>query len=206
MYTDIHSHIISGIDDGAKDMDTAVRMLRMAAADGTAHIVATPPFIFENMQTSPEVIVQKTDELQKLALREGINLAIHPGCEVFLCPEVPELYEKGLIRTVGDSSYILIELPAMSVPAYTDQVLYELQLKGLIPVIAHPERNMEITGRPEILADMVRRGMLTQVNSGSINGIFGKETKKAALRFIGAGWVQFVASDAHTTGAFSEAQ
>jgi protein-tyrosine phosphatase len=133
-------------------------------------------------------------------MQKEINLAIHPGCEVFICPEVPELYEKGAVGTLANSRYILIELPMLNIPAYTDQVLYDLQLKGLVPIIAHPERNEQIIEHPEILLDMINRGMLAQANVGSITGLFGRKVKKAALKFIEAGLVQFVASDAHSTG------
>lgn len=203
MYADIHSHIIPCVDDGAKDTATALEMLRLAAADGTSHIVATPHYIAGNVKNSTDLVDEKSRELQQLADSEEITIKIHAGCEVFISHDTPEFFDAGTIATINGSSYMLIELPHMGIPLYTDEVLYKLQMRGLIPVIAHPERNDEILSNSCILSDFVKRGMLAQVNSGSITGIYGRKIQKAAMKFIKMGIVQFVASDAHTCGGRS---
>lgn len=196
MFVDIHSHIIPGIDDGAEDIEQAVQMLRTAYENGTGHIIATPHFISGNTDLSQ--IDSSSKKLQQLAVGKGINLAIHSGCEAFLNPDLPKLYEEGKIFTLNQSSYMLIELPMMSIPPYTDFVLYELQLKGIIPIIAHPERNREIIENPIKLRDMVSRGILSQVNSGSVTGLFGNSVQKVAMRLIKLGCTHFIASDSHS--------
>lgn len=200
MFTDIHSHIIPAIDDGALNEKMAVDMLRMASAHGTSHIIATPHFIAGSVENSSEVIHKKCAGLQGLADREGIAVAVHPGAEVFISPDIPELFDKGIVCTLNDSSYILLELPLSGIPIYTDDILYELQLKGLTPVIAHPERNREILRDPDILADMVGRGILAQINSGSITGLYGRKICKVAMKLIKMGLIHFAASDAHSCG------
>lgn len=198
MFTDIHSHILPAVDDGAVDEKTAAGMLRMACAGGTSHIIATPHFIAGAVENPSALVREKCLELQGLADREGISISIHPGAEVFISPDIPELFDKGVICTLNDSSYILLELPMSGIPVYTEDILYELQLKGLTPVIAHPERNRDIFLNPGILAGMVNRGILAQVNSGSITGLYGRKIRRAALRLIKKGLIHFVASDAHT--------
>lgn len=200
MFADIHSHIIPAIDDGAVDEKTAADMLRMASANGTSHIIATPHFIAGSIENTSALVHEKCAELRGLAGREGIDISIHPGAEVFISPDIPELYDKGIICTLNDSSYILLELPTSGIPVYTEDILYELQLKGLMPIIAHPERNREILKNPDILAAMVNRGILAQVNSGSIAGIYGRKMRRAAMKLIKTGLVHFVASDAHSAG------
>lgn len=200
MFVDIHSHIIPAIDDGAVDEKTAADMLRMASENGTSHIIATSHFIAGSIENTSALVHEKCAELRGLAVREGIDISIHPGAEVFISPDIPELYDKGIICTLNDSSYILLELPMAGIPVYTEDILYELQLKGLTPIIAHPERNREILMHSDILAGMVDRGILAQVNAGSITGIYGRKIRRVAMKLIKMGWVHFVASDAHSAG------
>lgn len=198
MYVDIHSHIIPGLDDGAGDYNEAMDILRMASENGTYHIIATPHFISETTIIDQGLIHKKVGELQNHANGEEFSISIHAGAEVFLSPDILELLDKGSICTLNDSSYILVELPMSGLPVYTNDILYKLQLKGLIPIIAHPERNGEINENPDILLSMVKRGILAQVNAGSITGLFGREVRNTAMKLIRSGLIQFVASDAHT--------
>ncbi len=196
MFVDIHSHILYGIDDGAVDAATAIEMLRLAAEDGTTHIAATPHFI--SGYKSNTKVKKICGELQQMASDQGINIHIFPGNEVFISPDIPALYDNGDITAINNSSYLLVEFPAMNIPIYTNNVFYNLQLRELVPIIAHPERNREIAEKPEILQEFVNRGILLQVNSGSITGLYGRKIQKIALKLIKAGLVHFVASDAHT--------
>ena len=198
MYIDIHSHIIPGIDDGAKDEAMALEMLKIAQKSGTGNIIATPHFVSGNNGYGFGAIIEKCKHLNRLAFDAGIRITVYPGCEVFIDPELLRSLELGLIGTLAGSNYMLIELPMMNIPPYTDTVLYNLQLKGITPIIAHPERNIEIQYKPELTEAYTDRGILLQVNSGSITGIYGAEAKRTAIRLIKEGWVQFVASDAHS--------
>jgi protein-tyrosine phosphatase len=198
LYIDIHSHVIPGIDDGARNEAIALEMLAIAKKSGTGHIIATPHYVYGNTRYGFATIIEKCNSLNRLAASAGIDITVYPGCEVFITPELIELYEQGLIGTLADSCYMLVEFPMMSIPPYTDNVLYKLQLKGVIPIIAHPERYTEIQRQPDILESFIDRGILAQVNSGSITGIYGRESKKTAMRLIKEGLVQFAASDAHS--------
>jgi len=198
VYIDIHSHIIPGIDDGAKDEAMALKMLRIANDCGTRHIIATPHYVYGNTRYEYSKIREKCARLNGLAADAGLSVTIHPGCEVFITPELAELLEQGLIGTLAGSRCMLIEFPMMNIPQYTDSVLYDLQLKGIIPIIAHPERNIEIQQKPELIKAFFDRGILSQVNSGSITGFYGMNARRTAMRLINEGWAQFVASDAHS--------
>ena len=201
LYTDIHTHILPGYDDGAPDKETAFNMLRIAAENQTGYIIATPHFIPGKSEVLPQSISDSCNELQSVANEKGLDIKIYPGCEVFISPELPDLYDAGYISTLCNSDYILVELPMMSVPPYTEPVLYKLQLKGLIPILAHPERNMEIIVKPGILKEMINRGILAQMNTGSLTGIYGKKVNRFARWLLSEGLVHFIASDAHSTGA-----
>jgi len=86
------------------------------------------------------------------------------------------------------------------IPIYTEELLYNLQLKGLIPIIAHPERNREIFENPDILAGLLERGILAQANSGSVTGLYGRKIRRTVMKLIKMGLIHFIASDAHTCG------
>ena len=203
MYIDIHSHVIPGIDDGAKDMETSMQMLRIAAEQGTSHIIATPHYFPGITQYDVSTIVNHCSILNDLTAAAGMKIKILPGSEVFLTPDVPERCVASEICTLNQSSHMLIELPFTSYPLYMDDVLYKLQLEGITPIIAHPERNANIFLHHTQVDEYVNRGILIQVNSGSITGLFGKTVQKAAMQLIQKGLVHFVASDAHTCGGRS---
>lgn len=198
MYIDIHCHIIPGIDDGAQNYDVALNMLRIAQENGTRKIIATPHFVHGTTRYGFSTIKEKCVELNQLAQNHGIDIGVYPGFEVFITPELIDLYEQKLIETLAASEYMLIEFPMMSIPAYTDDILYKLQLKGVTPIIAHPERYSEIQNNLKLLENFVMRGVQFQVNSGSITGMYGRESKKTALKLIEKGLIHFIASDAHS--------
>jgi protein-tyrosine phosphatase len=197
---DIHSHILPGIDDGPEDMDTALKMITLAWENGTKSIIATPHFIYgeRGCEASIREIENACAALVKKASEKGIGIDIHPGAEVFITPDLPELLDENIICTLNNSLYVLVELPLSSIPLYTQDVVLKLIVKGYVPVLAHPERNREIIENPGIVEAYIRSGVLIQVNSSSLKGLYGRAEKNTALNLIKQGMVHFVASDAHT--------
>jgi protein-tyrosine phosphatase len=198
LFIDIHSHIIPGVDDGAPDNQTALRMLRIAAECGTGHIVATPHFIPGGYKNSNNDILARVRELQSMADQEAIEIKMHAGCEAFITPELPSLLRDGIVATLGKTSYLLVELPMFGIPPYAEEVLFQLQLNGITPILAHPERNDEIMQRLDRLSLFLERGILAQINSGSVTGIYGKAVQRTAMKIIKKGYGHFIASDSHT--------
>lgn len=199
MLVDLHCHIIPGIDDGAKDVDTALHMCRIAVEEGIGHIIATPHYIEGELHNDYDIIQQKLGSFRNVLINNNIDISIYPGSEIFIFPQLPQIVREGKICTLNNSRYILIELPMMSVPDYTTEVIYSLRIDGFIPIIAHPERNMAIAEKPNLLFDLIKRGALSQINSTSITGVFGKKTKQAAATLLRHNMVHFVSSDAHTS-------
>ncbi len=198
MFVDLHTHILPGMDDGAKDLSFSLEMLKMAEENVTGHIFVTPHYIHNELDNNTSIVREKYNELVSLAVEKGINVKLYPGSEVFIHHEIPELLEAGAICTLNNSSYVLIEFPMESIPVYTDEILYRMELKGYIPIIAHPERNKDIANNPNLLYDLVERGVLAQVNSTSLTGLYGSKVFQTALTLIKHRMVHFVASDAHT--------
>ncbi|WP_366922152.1 hypothetical protein MFMK1_002593 [Metallumcola ferriviriculae] len=193
---DIHCHILPGIDDGAKDIDTAVEMLRIAAADGIKEIITTPHYEDIRYHPTKAEIAAKLELIRPEAEKLGITL--YPGMEVYLTPETPRDLKEGRLNTLAGSKYLLVEFPFQEIPPYADKVIFEIMLQGIIPVIAHPERNGGIIAYPNCLVKLLDKGVLTQVNGGSLLGCFGQEVGSCAKKLVKHGMVHFLSSDAHS--------
>ncbi len=196
---DLHTHIIPDLDDGACNLDEALEMIRRATAAGTSYMAATPHYIEGRYRNYRQKILDKFELLKQRVIREGTNITLIPGSEVMIIPELPQLVEKGEILTLNDANqYLLIELPFMEIPSYTEQVIFELQLKGITPIIAHPERNRKIAADPELLRNLIIKEVLVQVNAGSLTGAYGQDIKAIAEKLVRHHMVHFLGSDAHS--------
>ncbi|WML46671.1 CpsB/CapC family capsule biosynthesis tyrosine phosphatase [Neobacillus sp. PS3-34] len=196
---DLHCHILHGIDDGAKDLTDSLNMAKSAVAEGIRTIVATPHHL-NGFYTNPkQIILEKVEELNKHLKQENIDLTILPGQETRIFGEMAEGMDSGELLSVSHSPYLLVEFPSANVPRYAEQLFFDLQLKGIIPVIVHPERNQEIIENPDKLYQLVKKGALTQVTAASVAGGFGKKIKSFSLQLIEANLTHFIASDAHNT-------
>lgn len=195
---DIHCHILPGVDDGAAALDDSVAIAEAAVVDGTRTVVATPHGAGWAYTGSLSETQRRVSELQAELTRREVDLEVLVGLEVHVTPELASLHAQGSIYTLNGSRYLLVEFPPQVLPAYTDQVLFDLQLRQLVPVIAHPERNLVIAAKPEILWRMVSRGMLAQVTAGSLTGLFGPKTREVAELLVTHHMVHVIASDAHS--------
>lgn len=198
---DIHSHIIPNIDDGSKNIDMTLEMLMRAEKSGTKKIIATPHFFKGYWTENYNNIKSKVKELNSLAKENNLNIEVLPGQEVFFNNYILEDYKLGDIGTLGESKYMLIEFPMDKI--YFQKVIdtiYELKIKGITPVIAHPERYMDFIKKPEKVNQFIDEGYLFQLNGGSLTGLFGKEVKKTAETFLTNNIYSFIGSDAHSNG------
>lgn len=196
---DLHVHILPGLDDGASSVSEALEMARIAVAGGIKAAVATPHVITGLYNSNKEEILASLENLNKLIDESKIPLKVLPGAEYRLEPDLPVRLARGELLTLGDSGrYLLVELPADFIPQYTGRVIFELLIQGVVPVVAHPERNAGFIKDPSLLYELIARGALTQVTAGSINGRFGSGAAAAARLFLEHGCAHFIASDAHS--------
>jgi protein-tyrosine phosphatase len=200
---DIHSHILPGVDDGAQTLDDAINMAKLAVEEGITKIIATPHHQNGKYINRKHDVLDRVIELNQLLQGENIPLEVLPGQETRIYGELLEDLEKGEILTLNQTNYLFVELPSGHVPRYTEKLLFDVQLKGVTPIIVHPERNAEILENPDILYNLVKKGALTQVTAGSISGHFGKKIQKFSLQLIEANLTHFISSDAHNTSTRS---
>ena len=193
---DIHSHILSGLDDGARTLEDSVAMLRLAADSGTTDIVATPhantEFTFD-----PDLIGLKIAELQEAA---GPLPRIHRGCDFHLTLEnIQDALADPGKYAINHLSYLLVEFSDLLIPRTTQEIFDRLQRAGLTPIVTHPERNGLLHTRLDQLQSWVENGALVQVTAGSLLGGFGRTAKAIATQLMNRNLVHFIASDAHDT-------
>jgi protein-tyrosine phosphatase len=197
---DLHFHCLPGIDDGPPDWESSVALCRAAAADGVKTIVATPHVLREIwMNEDPK---SRDELLLKLNTLLGGKPAVLAGCEYFFSADAVELWEKGSASPLvglNRTGYLLVEFAANHVPLSAEGIFHELELLGVTPVIAHPERNIVFARNPERLESLVSRGAVTQITAGSILGEFGKPALFATEEFFRRNLVHAVSSDAHST-------
>ncbi|MFF2497401.1 tyrosine-protein phosphatase [Peribacillus sp. NPDC058075] len=199
---DIHCHILPGVDDGSADMKESLNMARKAAEAGITHIFATPHHLNEKYVNIKSDIIDRAGRLNESLQLENIPLTIHLGQEVRIHRDIFSSLEKEEILTLDDNgTFLLLELPSGRVPTYTQEVIYELLLKGIKPIIVHPERNKELIGNHKLLFELVQEGALTQITSGSIIGNFGKSIQSFSKKIIEHNLAHFIATDAHNIGS-----
>ncbi len=191
---DIHCHLLPGIDDGPETLDVSLKMAEAAIADGITHVVATP-HADDNFSFDARRVRSLLEEIRG---HLGGRLTLASGCDFHLNSEnLKALEQNPPTFTINQKNYLLVEFNEFSIPPSMDQTLHQLQLKGVTPVITHPERNGIIRSHPERLARWVHQGCAVQVTGNALTGRFGPSAQKIAARWIGQGLVHFVASDAH---------
>lgn len=201
---DIHCHILPDVDDGPKDIELSLSMARHAATEGITHIIATPHHRNGHFTNTKQEILSYVEVLNREIVKEEIPITILPGQETRMNGDMVEDYERGELLTLNNTDrYVFVELPSNDVPRYTKQLLFELKLKGLTPIIVHPERNRAIIENPGRLYRLVKDGTLTQVTAASIIGKFGKKIRNFSYQLIERSLTHFVASDAHNLSSRS---
>lgn len=196
---DIHSHILPGVDDGAKTEKESIAMAKAALEEGIHTIIATPHHRNRAFDNYKDEIVVNVKILNEIFEKEKIPVNILAGQEVRIYGELLEDYKQGDIQTLADTKYILVEFPFGNVPQYAEQLLYDLQLAGLRPIIAHPERNRELMENHDRMYELIRNGALSQLTAASLLGEFGKEIEQFSYQLLDANLVHLIASDAHNT-------
>lgn len=204
---DIHAHILPGLDDGPVTVEESLAMARMAARDGTDTIVATPHYRdMELERQSPRMVRDLADTLNAAlrsdsAQRNAPSVRIFTGMTNRLDTSLPDLVDAESTITLNRTPFLLVEPPFNRAPSYIEDVIGRLLTQRLVPVLAHPERNIEFQRRPQRLQGLVDDGVVVQIAAGSLTGQNGAGAKRAAEQFVRRGIAHVVASEMHTVQA-----
>lgn len=193
---DIHHHLLYGLDDGARDLETSLEMANIAIDDGITHIACTP-HANSDYAFRPEVNAALISELQQ---KIGDRLTLGQGCDFHLSfDNIEDALAHPTKYTINGKRYLLVEFPDFGIPQNISASFYEMAVAGMVPILTHPERNLTLMQKPEKLAQWLRMGCLVQVTAGSLVGGFGRGPQRIARELLDCGWVHMIATDAHNT-------
>lgn len=195
--TDIHSHLLPGIDDGVKTLEESIQMIQGFIRMGYQKLITTPHIKSDAYRNTPEIIQGKLSELKAYLKKENITIGIEAAAEYYVDEWFVALLESGdTLLTFGDN-HILIETSFINKPYNLLEVIFELQASGYRPVFAHPERYIYVQENMSFLNKLVERGVLLQLNANSLAGYYGKTAQKVARKIIDNQLVHLVGSDCH---------
>ena len=199
---DLHSHVLHGVDDGAQDLEQALRMCRLAHDDGVTMLVATPHLRHERYwNDDAQRIKNRFDELRRAVEQEFAGaFKVFLGGEIAVSgPALDEIdhFSASGLQSLAGSRYLLLEPNFHAMGPDPVEMIYELVLAGWRPVVAHPERISWLVSDFGLLGAMVSHGALLQVTAMSLTGAFGRDIQEACQAMVEHGWVYYVASDAH---------
>lgn len=195
---DIHSHILYGLDDGAADPSETMAMLKVAEAEGTTRIIATPHHIAGANSYTKEDLFRRFEKTKRMATEAGLAIAIDLGSELFLDDLIKGSVEGGEAFSLAGTYYILLELSMHRTTPYAEGVLSRFLSRGYRPIIAHPERSRQLRTDSELFSRILAMGCLFQVNTETLLGQGGQEAEAFVHRMLKADTVHFVASDCHS--------
>lgn len=195
---DFHTHILHDIDDGPNRLKGSVEMARVAVADGTRVIVATPHAPGPGYSYRAELVKSRLADLRKAINKEDIPLEVLPGGELFCDTSLVKHLRNGLFLPCGDSHTVLMECPIYdSLPDEFEQVVTGLQDAGYRVVLAHPERINDVREDPNVLIPFIERGMFAQLTTQALTGEQGEPNKHLASVLLTHNLIHLLASDAH---------
>ena len=198
---DLHAHILPGVDDGPAEIEDSIEIARIAAANGTRSMLATPHRKDVTELSSARHIRELTSELQRRIDEERIDLTLAVGMENHIDAALPDDVIAGKALTMNGSRHILVEMPffgGIEEHDYVEDALLGLQAQGLTPVFAHPERLEAFQRQPRLLERYIGMGMLSQLTRGSLLGHWGEEIRQFSLELLRNGMAHILSSDTHS--------
>lgn len=196
-FVDIHSHLLPGIDDGAKDLSQSIQLIKKMRSYGIKNFITTPHVLGDIYPNSSFIIKEKLEEVKEELLNQSIkDVSINTAAEYMMDEQFSKLLEKNDILTLNDN-YILVEMSYFNAPFNLYEILFEIQLKGYKPILAHPERYNFFHNNFENYYKLKKAGCLFQLNLLSLTPQYGKNTQKISSKLIEENMYDFVGSDTH---------
>lgn len=197
--TDLHSHLIPGIDDGSKDMEDTINMLKEFIGLGFKKVITTPHVMSDFYKNTPEIILGGLKDVREEIKKQGLKIEIEAAAEYYLDYHLEELIKAKNILTFGEN-HVLFELSFSNEPQRIKEIIFEFQTNGYRPIMAHFERYPYYFNQWQTIEDYRNRGCLIQLNINSLSGQYGPGVKKMAEEMINRGYVDVIGSDCHHLG------
>ncbi|HWV65102.1 tyrosine-protein phosphatase [Chitinophaga sp.] len=193
--TDIHSHLIPGVDDGVPDVETSVHFIEELQAMGIRKIVTTPHVMMDRFPNSADTLTAPYQLVQQELARRNNALPFHFAAEYYLDEQFVPLMQQPLLTISGNM--VLVEISFMSAPPQLAQWLFDIQAAGYQPVLAHPERYGYYHANIPQYEQLKQQGCLLQLNLLSLTGYYGKHVQQTAEKLMAAGLPDLIGTDLH---------
>lgn len=198
LLTDLHSHLLPGLDDGVKTFEEALEVIRVFQQLGYKRLITTPHIMSDVYRNTREGIGQRLDALNRYLAERHIDIAIEAAAEYYLDETFLHQIENNEVPlTVGFPKYILFETNYLNEPYQLKDFIFKITTRGYKPILAHPERYEYALNNYEKLEDLRNRGVLFQLNMLSLINFYSKPVRKMAEKLIDKGWVDLLGSDCH---------
>lgn len=194
---DFHTHILPNIDDGARNIDETFTLIKEAKKAGFTQIVTTSHYMENYYETdTPEREVWLKAICENLQAK-NIDIKLYIGNEIYMTDNIIKLLEEGKASTINNTSYVLFEMPLNAEPLNLYDVIYEMLQYKLVPILAHPERYSFVQKEPELIYDLIQKGVYMQSNYGSILGQYGEKAQIIVRKFFENNMIHFLGTDVH---------
>lgn len=197
LHTDMHSHLLPGIDDGAGNLETSLALIRGLQSLGYQKLITTPHIFWELYPNTPEMIAESLGWLRKALQEDGIEITVEAAAEYYIDEHFGEaLQQKSSLLTVSGNR-VLVEFSMITAPMDLQQVLFELQIQNYQPILAHPERYVYLTGRKDFFDELKEAGCFFQLNLLSLTGYYGRTVQELAEYLCRKEYYDFAGTDLH---------
>lgn len=194
---DMHSHLLPGIDDGAPDLEASLQLIRGMEALGYRRLITTPHILWDMYKNTPDTIQRALETVQEALVKEGIGVELKAAAEYYIDDHVEELLaRKERLLTLGDNM-VLVEFSMVHPPMGVKEVLFEMQMQGYQPIVAHPERYSYLARNKEFYDELKDAGCLFQLNILSLNGGYGRTVTELAQYLLKHEFYSFAGTDLH---------
>ena len=196
---DIHCHIVPNIDDGAKNLEDALQMAKIAYSEGIRKIINTSHYHPSFEYKKGEELLKSVKKFNYILKENNIDIEVFIGNELYYSEDIINIIEQKEFYTLNNSKYLLIEFPPIRFPKNLVDIIYEIKIRGYIPVLAHVERYKEVQENINLIYECINEGALIQVNASSIMGKNRKDAEITSKILLVNNMVHFIATDAHSS-------
>jgi len=196
LVADMHSHLIPGIDDGAKTKEESLELIRELYALGYRKLITTPHIMSDHYKNTPEIINNGLATIRELVKNENIPIQLEAAAEYYVDFDFEQKINNGSLMTFG-KNYVLIELSFINSPDFLDSIIFKMRTAGYIPVLAHIERYPYWYNSKEKYDHLKNQGVLLQLNISSLAGQYSQQAKQVSRYLIEKGLISFLGTDCH---------
>ena len=194
---DFHSHVLPNVNDGSKSVEETFKLLEEAKEAGFDGVISTSHYMEEYYEVNVAERKVWINALSENLYKKNIDLKLYLGNEIYISKNIIDFLETGKATSINNSNYVLFEFPLNSKPMDMYDIIYDMLEYKLVPVLAHPERYSFVQKEPNLVYDLIQKGVLMQSNYGSILGMYGEKAQIIVRKLLENNMVHFLGSDVH---------